>query len=82
MSPTCPICKKGKLSRVTEIVEHEFLGHKMTRELIYSVCDACGSEQAGSIETRANKLNMIKIRRRINQAAAVRLLPGRYLDRW
>lgn len=61
----CPICSEGTLTLHIEEREVEYKGHKGTVERHYSVCDACGSEQAGATEMKANKRAVLAFRKHI-----------------
>lgn len=62
----CPICGEGTLTSHVEEREAEYKGHKGTVESHYSVCDACGSEQAGAAEMKANKRAVLAFRKHID----------------
>jgi HTH-type transcriptional regulator / antitoxin MqsA len=52
----CPICEEGDLSTHTDMVEYITLeGVAILIPLVYSVCNVCGSEQAGTEQTAINK---------------------------
>lgn len=59
----CPICGEGKLH--LEILPNavEYKGLQGTVDMRLSVCDVCGSEQAGPEEARANKRAMMAFRK-------------------
>ncbi|WP_019935803.1 type II toxin-antitoxin system MqsA family antitoxin [Oceanimonas smirnovii] len=61
----CPICESGNLHPHSEMVEVEFMGHKAMRPSLYSVCDACGSEQATAADLRHNKRDTIAFRKTV-----------------
>lgn len=61
----CPICESGHLHHHSEMVEVEFMGQKAMRPSHYSVCDACGSEQATAADLRHNKRDTIAFRKTV-----------------
>ncbi len=62
----CPICGEGHLSEMTGSNPVEYGGRTTELPLLYSVCDVCGSEQAGAAQTRANKRAMIAFRKQVD----------------
>lgn len=62
----CPICGEGTLTSYVKEREAEYKGQKGTVERHYSVCDACGSEQAGAAEMKANKRAVLAFRKHID----------------
>lgn len=62
---TCPICGAGQLHLHREPIAVEHLDQQGTIESHYAVCDACGSEQAGTAEARFNKLAMVAFKKRV-----------------
>lgn len=50
----CPLCQKGSLKETTEVFENEKKGFGSC-SLVFSVCDACGSEQTTDAQARKNK---------------------------
>lgn len=61
----CPICDAGSLHAHTEQVDVEHMGQIGTIPSQYSVCDVCGSEQAGAADARFNKRAMIGFKKRV-----------------
>lgn len=61
----CPICESGHLHARHELIEAEHMGLKGSISSQYSVCDACGSEQAGAADARFNKRAMIAFKKHI-----------------
>lgn len=61
----CPICESGKLHDYTEQVDVECMGQTGTIPSQYSVCDACGSEQASAADARFNKRAMIDFKKNV-----------------
>lgn len=59
----CPICDAGNLHAHTEQVDVEFMGKTGAIPSQYSVCDTCGSEQAGAVDARFNKRAMIAFKK-------------------
>ena len=62
---TCPICEEGQLHSRNEPMTVEHLGQQGQIESQYTVCDACGSEQAGVAEARFNKRAMIGFKKQV-----------------
>jgi len=62
----CPICGEGKLHPNIGKNPVEYKGEKAELDLQCSVCDACGSEQADAVQTRANKRLMIAFKKRVD----------------
>lgn len=60
----CLICEEGYLCAREEQIEVEHLGQVGSIKSCYSVCDACGSEQATTAESRLNKRTMIAFKKR------------------
>jgi len=55
----CSLCQKGQLHEHTEKTPVEYNGRSGMLDSLYSVCDACGAEQASAEQLRANKRAMI-----------------------
>lgn len=62
----CPICGEGKLHPVTLTNAVEYKGQQDIIPLLMAECDACGVEQAGSNEARANKRAMMVFRKQVD----------------
>lgn len=62
---TCPICESGQLHQQEELVAVEHMGTQGQIKSVYSVCDCCGSEQAGTNEVRINKRAMIAFKKKV-----------------
>ena len=65
-SPTCPLCEAGQLHEHTEEVIVEYHGQKVALNSYFSVCDACGAEQATSDQVRRNKRAMIAFKKSVD----------------
>lgn len=65
-SDVCPICGEGSLTPHVERITAEHRGVSREIESHYSVCDHCGSEQAGPRELRANKRAMIAFKKEVD----------------
>jgi len=65
-SPTCPLCEAGQLHEHTEEVIVEYHGQKVALNSNFSVCDACGAEQATSDQVRRNKRAMIAFKKSVD----------------
>ena len=61
----CPICELGHLHHQIEMIDIEYMGHTATRPSHYSVCDACGSEQATAADLRHNKRDTLAFRKMV-----------------
>ena len=62
----CPICEEGKLHPKTDSNLVKYRGHRAMLDLHYSICDACGSEQAGADELRKNKRSTVEFRKKVD----------------
>lgn len=62
----CPICEEGKLHPQVGSNLIEYRGRSALLDLHYSICDACGSEQAGAVELRKNKRSTIRFRKKVD----------------
>ena len=62
----CPICSEGHLQFCVgkNTVEHK--GKSAELNMQYSVCDACGSEQADARQLRTNKRAMMAFRKQVD----------------
>jgi len=60
----CPICGLGHLHTQHELIEVEHMGHTGSISNQYSICNACGSEQAGADDVRFNKREMIAFKKK------------------
>lgn len=62
----CPICEEGHLAQLVDKTPVEYKSHKMVLDTLYSVCDACGCEQADATQTRHNKRLMIAFKKQVD----------------
>ncbi|PLY15326.1 MAG: type II toxin-antitoxin system MqsA family antitoxin [Sedimenticola sp.] len=62
----CPICGEGNLHPEVGKNPVEYKGQTTELDLHYSLCDACGSEQADATQTRVNKRLMIAFKKRVD----------------
>ncbi|MET0008712.1 MAG: type II toxin-antitoxin system MqsA family antitoxin [Candidatus Thiodiazotropha sp. 6PLUC9] len=62
----CPICGEGKLHPEVGKNPVEYKGQTTELDLHYSLCDACGSEQADAAQTRINKRLMVAFKKRVD----------------
>lgn len=60
----CPICGGGQLTERRALERVAYREQEGDIPLEFSVCDACGSEQASPVQLRANKLAMIEFRQK------------------
>lgn len=58
LNDLCPICGVGK-----NLVEYR--GQTTELDIHFSICDACGSEQANAAQTRCNQRMMIAFKKRV-----------------
>lgn len=63
--PLCPLCGEGHLRAEVEERPVEYKGHAGIVKQHYSVCDACGADQADAADTRANKRSMLAFRKQV-----------------
>lgn len=62
----CPICGEGKLHPQIGKNPVEYKGQATELDLHFSLCEACGSEQANAAQTRANKRLMITFKKQVD----------------
>jgi len=62
----CPICGEGNLHPEVGKNPVEYKGHTTELDLHFSLCAACGSEQADAAQTRVNKRLMIAFKKRVD----------------
>ncbi len=62
----CPICGEGRLQPKIGKNPVEYKSETTKLDLHFSLCDACGSEQADPDQTRANKRLMIAFKKRVD----------------
>lgn len=62
----CRICGEGHLTVQVEKNPVEYKGVSEELDSYYSVCDACGSEQADAAQTRVNKRLMIAFKKQVD----------------
>lgn len=62
----CPICGEGKLHPEVSKNPVEYKGQTTELDLHFSLCDACGSEEADAVQTRVNKRRMIAFKKRVD----------------
>ena len=55
----CPICADGYLHTMETNIEITYTGVTGEVKTLFSICDGCGSEQAGAAELLKNKQAMI-----------------------
>ena len=65
-SNLCPICGEGNLHPEVRTNPVEYKGQTTELDLHFSLCDACGSEQADAAQTRVNKRLMIAFKKRVD----------------
>jgi HTH-type transcriptional regulator/antitoxin MqsA len=63
---TCSICGEGQLEPQVEKNAVEYNGHTGLLDSHYSVCNACGSEQANMQQTRDNKRAMLAFKKQVD----------------
>lgn len=62
----CPICGVGQLHPKVSKNPVEYKGQTTELDLHFSLCDACGSEQADAAQTRVNKRLMNAFKKRVD----------------
>lgn len=62
----CPICEEGELRIVCYPTATVYREQEIIVDLLYSICPACGSEQANAAQLSANKQAMIKVKKEID----------------
>lgn len=62
----CPVCGEGRLHSRIDSNEVAYKGVTRAIPLHYSVCDECGSEQAGEDAARLNKREMMAFRKQVD----------------
>jgi HTH-type transcriptional regulator/antitoxin MqsA len=62
----CPICEEGRLHEQLGKNSVDYKGHSGELDLHFSVCEACGSEQADASQLRVNKRAVIAFRKRVD----------------
>jgi HTH-type transcriptional regulator / antitoxin MqsA len=64
---SCRICGDGQLELRSEKNSVEYNGISTELDLLYSVCDHCGSEQSSSQQLRNNKRAMVEFRKKSDE---------------
>lgn len=62
----CPICGEGRVTAGVEMISHKYGGQTTSLPLRFTTCDACGSESAGLVESRANKRAVMAFRKSVD----------------
>lgn len=62
----CPICSEGHLQSCVGKNTVGYKGKSTELDMQYSVCDACGSEQADAAQLRTNKRAMMAFRKQVD----------------
>ena len=62
----CPICSEGHLQFCVGKNTVGYKGKSTEMDMQYSVCDACGSEQADTVQLRTNKRAMMAFRKQVD----------------
>lgn len=65
-SDICRICGEGRLTVIAGQNDVEYNGHHASIPLKYSVCSACGSEQANSAQVLENKIAMQSFQNKVD----------------
>ena len=65
-STLCQICGEGQETKHSELVEHEYRGHKAMLPLHFVSCDTCHSESAGQEESLVNRRGMMAFRKSVD----------------
>lgn len=78
----CPICGEGHLKQLVDKNPVEYKGHTTELNSYYSICDACGCEQASASQLRNNKRAMLAFKKEVDglltgeEIRKIRLLLG------
>lgn len=62
----CPLCGEGHVTMQVQRLETEYKGQKATLPLHFRLCDACGSDFAGSSESKMNKRALMAFRKKVD----------------
>lgn len=62
----CPLCEEGRLHEQQGKNAVEYSGCHAELDLLFSVCDVCGAEQATSKQTRCNKRAMVAFKKEVD----------------
>lgn len=62
----CPICGEGNLQPQVGKNPVEYKGQTTELDLHFSLCDACGSEQANAAQLRDNKRQMVAFKKQVD----------------
>lgn len=62
----CPVCNEGCLLPKTGKNLVEYKGQAVELDLLYSVCDVCGSEQSDASQMRDNKRSVSAFKKRVD----------------
>lgn len=62
----CPLCGEGHVTRQVQDLETEYKGQKNALPLHFLLCNACGSDFAGSAESKLNKRALMAFRKQVD----------------
>jgi HTH-type transcriptional regulator/antitoxin MqsA len=62
----CPLCGEGHVSAQVDQVENEYKGQKALLPQHFQVCDHCGSDFAGAVETKLNRRTLLAWRKQVD----------------
>jgi len=62
----CPICGEGNLQPTVGKNLVEYKGQSAEINFLYSVCNACGSEQSDAVQLRDNKRAMVAFKKKVD----------------
>lgn len=62
----CPVCGEGRLTDQSRLVAAIYKTKEGRVEDHFSICDACGTEQAGADHLRRNKRSMMAFRKEVD----------------
>ncbi len=62
----CPVCGEGHLHDSIDKNKVEYKGQTTELDMLYSVCDVCGSDQSASAQLLTNKRTMIAFKKQVD----------------
>lgn len=77
----CPICESGHLTEERGANSVAYKGVSQELVMLFSSCDACGSEQVTDAQSRANKRAMVEFKKQVDgllTGTEVRCLRARF----
>lgn len=77
----CPICGEGMLSEIRTTRDLVYQAQTGSVPFVYSVCDACGSEQGTPEQTRSNKRTFLAFQKQVDGLLTGKAV-AQLLDGW